>query len=936
MISQLRCMYTNANSLVNKMEELRLRIEHSQYDIVAVTETWAHRSVTDSELNVRGYVQFRKDRQGRGGGVILYVRDFLDVMECADLNNSDFQESIWCRINTDQQSLLVGVCYRCPTSPVDNNNNLLKLLAGAVQAAGTSHLLIMGDFNYPEINYEDDWVSSGLDSDPGRFFLATQDLFLTQHVSEPTRFRQGNQPSTLDYIFTSEEEVIEKINYETPIGKSDHAVLSWDLTVAVKTTMTRTSKLNFWRGNYVAINEALKKVNWELEFAGLQAEGMWQVFRNTLLRLINDFVPCRTEKKRGRNRWISKSTVRQIKVRNRAWNDYKKSRCDGDYKKYTKIRNKVNGLVREDKSKHIDRLFKSFRGNPKRFYGFMRDIKTVKAEVRDLVTPNGTRTENDQQAAQVLCDYFKKVFTLEPDDSSHSAPPMSRNGITVDFEAGKVYQRLVKLKSDKSAGSDGLHPFILKACSESIAQPLSQIFQASYDEGKVPSDWKKAEITPIYKKGPRSTLDNYRPVSLTSVPCKIMEGMIRDSLLKYLEETDQISSRQHGFLRGRSCLTNLLETFEAWTAALDEGYGTDVIYLDFRKAFDTVPHVRLVQKLAGLGVGGQLLQWIRDFLASRTMRVNVKGSYSCWAEVDSGVPQGSVLGPLLFLVYVNDIPDWIKNSIRMFADDTKIWARVSELRDAEGLQADLDQLQKWSDTWLLRFNASKCKVMHLGHKLDTRYFLQENGQRTELQQVQEEKDLGVLVSHDMKPTKQCVEAAKKARSVLGMISRQFPKLSKEQFLVVYKAYVRPHLEYCVQAWAPWLRKDIDCLERIQRRATKLVSGFKSLSYEQRLDRLHLTTLEARRHRGDLIQAFRILMGKDQVEWQQFFQLNSNPHDLRGHSMKLYIPGVRTTLRKNFFSYRLLHDWNRLPQEVIDADTVLTFKKRLEEFNQIWD
>ena len=371
--------------------------------------------------------------------------------------------------------------------------------------------------------------------------------------------------------------------------------------------------------------------------------------------------------------------------------------------------------------------------------------------------------------------------------------PVVFSDAKIVFEPDEVRRRLQRLKQDKSPGPDGLHPMLLKSCAENLAKPLSMIFQSSFDEGQLPSDWKKAEVIPLYKKGQRNDPGNYRPVSLTSVPGKIMEGVLRDQLLHHLQVTDQISSRQHGFLKGRSCLTNLLEAFEEWTEAVDEVYGTDIIYLDFRKAFDTVPHGRLIQKLAGCGVSGNLLRWITDFLKARTMRVNVNGGFSQWTQVISGVPQGSVLGPFLFLVYVNDIPDWMKESVRMFADDTKIWTRVKELQDAENLQRDLDQLQRWSDEWLLRFNVTKCKVMHVGHKMDTRYYLRDGSGRIELTNVSEEKDLGIIVSENLKPSKQCVQAAKKARSVLGMIYRQFKNISKEQFLVIYKAYVRPHL-----------------------------------------------------------------------------------------------------------------------------------------------
>ena len=224
---------------------------------------------------------------------------------------------------------------------------------------------------------------------------------------------------------------------------------------------------------------------------------------------------------------------------------------------------------------------------------------------------------------------------------------------------------------------------------------------------------------PIFKNGNRSEVGNYRPISLTSVVCKVMESIIKDALLKKTQEANFISRFQHGFLPKRSCLTNLLETFEAWTGLLDEGFAVDVIYLDYKKAFDTVPHQKLLIKLREYGFESRLVEWIRAFLSKRKMRVIVNGCSSGWVGVLSGVPQGSVLGPLLFLLYVNDIPDWVTGNVRMFADDTKIWRKIEGREDSEELQKDLDRLNEWSEEWLMQFNPDKCRVMHLGGERNT-------------------------------------------------------------------------------------------------------------------------------------------------------------------------------------------------------------------------
>jgi len=361
-----------------------------------------------------------------------------------------------------------------------------------------------------------------------------------------------------------------------------------------------------------------------------------------------------------------------------------------------------------------------------------------------------------------LCDYFQQSFTIEQavDGSLYNEKKHEcTDSLSVEFDEITVLRKLQELKTDKSPGPDGLHPMLLKSCADELCHPLSLIFQKSYDTGVLPDDWKTQSVCPIYKKGNRSDPANYRPVSLTCIPCKLMESIVRDQVLDFVNTSNILTCHQHGFRKRRSCLTNLLETFEAWTSALDEGFGIDVIYLDYKKAFDTVPHNRLMMKLTALGLPEKILSWIHNFLTDRKMRVGLRGSFSAWAEVLSGVPQGSILGPLLFILFVNDLPDWIKSEIKMFADDTKIWCKITQQMDSTALQNDLIQLQHWTDKWLLKLNPEKCKVMHIGHSYHTKYQLCYNGHSKVLGETSEEKDLGVYVSNSLKPSTQSVKSA---------------------------------------------------------------------------------------------------------------------------------------------------------------------------------
>ena len=589
----------------------------------------------------------------------------------------------------------------------------------------------------------------------------------------------------------------------------------------------------------------------------------------------------------------------------------------------------VTGSIRNDRTVYQQKLVASFKENPKRFYAYVRSKQSVKTKVTRLLKSDGTMTSDDTDTADALCKQFESVFVKETEIDPENNTEVQDN-IDLQFDEFTVYKKLIALKVNKSPGPDSIHPMFLSRTATAIAKPLSILFNCSYNEGRLPQDWKNAVISPIFKKGRKSDPENYRPISLTSVICKIMESIVRDSITESIRKRNLITDHQHGFIPGRSCLTNLLQAFEAWTSILDEGFGLDIIYLDYRKAFDTVPHKRLIMKLSNYGIPCKLLIWLSGFLQGRMMRVQVNGSYSSWVHVLSGVPQGSVLGPLLFLLYVNDLPDWIKSSIKMFADDTKLWSTISDVDDKQKLQDDLRKLNEWSDKWLLKCNPDKCRVMHVGHNYPTEYYMEQDSKLCKLIEVTEEKDLGVITTCDLKPARQCAEAAKKATAILRLIKRHFHDMNIPTFRILYKSFVRPHLEYCVQVWSPNLRKDIDCLERIQKRATKLVPELRHSTYDERLRRLGLTTLERRRLRGDLIETYKILTGKESIDSGNFFTLNEGLHNLRGHQYKLYKDRSHLNIRKFFFSQRVVDSWNKLPVHVVEAETVNCFKCRLDK------
>ena len=942
------CMYTNADSLINKFPEFKTIVTNTKPLIIAVTEFKPKNSryaLTAPELALQDYDMFHtplEDPDGRG--CIIYTHKDLKATEVT--MKGQYRDHVWCAVRlNNHDELLVGCIYRSPNSNSASNEHLNEILKES-SMMNVSHVLLMGDFNYPQINWESwDTTSQNPQEASYKFIEAVRDAYLFQHVKKPTRARRMDAPHILDLIMTNEEGMVSDLEYWSPLGKSDHSCLHFKFHCYLHRKVSNQARYNYNRANWPSIKADLD-IDWQETFhETTTTDQKWKIVASKINEAVMKHIPKVTIGGGHKSRFttpLSQKVLSKIRKKHRAWQRFIETREGEKHAEFCRLRNQVRKLTRQAQIDHETSIASQAKANPKKFWNYAKQQTKTKPGISDLETelPNGEKktTKNDQEKVEVLNSFFASVFTNEVPGPIPNFEPRPFTDIlsTINITTEDVKAKLSKLNPTKSPGPDNIGPRILKEMHEVLAKPLADMYRSSLQEGQVPQQWKEANVSAIHKKGSRKVPENYRPVSLTSVTCKVMESIIRDKMFDHMNNNDLFSTKQFGFISGRSTALQLLRVLDEWTEILDDRGSLDAIYMDYMKAFDKVPHRRLLTKLAQYGIRGDVLAWIQEYLSNRKQRVVINGVVSGWRDVVSGIPQGSVLGPLLFVIYINDLPDILEEGTQtyLFADDTKLYRRIRSIEDCQSLQRDLDALAEWSDKWLLKFHPKKCKVLEVGTRQSRNYGYKLQG--VLLEHVESEKDIGVVVDSQLKFSSHISTKINKANSVMGVIRRSFKALNSDTFKKLFVSLVRPHVEYANSVWSPYLKKDVISIENVQRRATKQIPGFRDLTYKERLTRLKLPTLAFRRLRGDMIETYKILNNiYDSRVTGGLLDLYvnhiDNPERIRGHTLKLFKRRARLNTRQKFFSHRVVDTWNSLPQNVVSAPSLRSFERRLDRW-----
>ena len=820
-----------------------------------------------------------------------------------------------------------------------------------------SDIIIAGDFNFPDIDWSDPLCrkvrTSTIDEriQANKLLSITDDYFLNQLITEPTRGK-----NTLDLVFTN----ITNSLYDCNITKlpllSDHNVIELKMNSvsnkasppvqnnAENTDTQSYNQYNFYKADYDEINKELSDTDWTEELANKSVEDQLTKFNEIVLNISAKH----TSEKQANNR-VYRS--KYYKDRRALWR--KRRRVLN--KRPTESREKILRDIDENiKKSHKDeklhnehQAIDKISTNSKYFFSYANKTRKTREKVGPFINKDTKEIISDAlEMAEALQTQFCSVFST-PDENKvienieeffNSDPSEQLTLKDITFAEEDIEKAIKQIKPHAAAGPDGFPTLLLRECSKQLAKPLYIIFRNSLDSGKVPNVLKDAVITPIHKGGLKSDPKNYRPINLISQLLKTFEKVLCVKIVTYLEENNKMNDNQHGFRKLRSCLSQLIEHYDNVIEAVCSGSNIDIIYLDYSKAFDVVDHHILLRKIKQCGISGKIGVWISNFITNRYQKVAVNHKLSRNEPVHSGVPQGSVLGPILFLIMIADIDtDIIKSTVSSFADDTKVSHIINSRQDCADLQQTLDTIYQWSENNNMKFNELKFQTLRYGDNPETQNTEYKTPTGSVIQSEDKLKDLGIIMSRNLLYKDHIESLGARCRSLSGWILRTFETREKAPMLKLYNSLLIPRIDYCSQLWAPHENQDWNVLEAIQRRFTHKISEVSDLDYWSRLQALRLYSLQRRAERYQIIYSWKIMEGLAPNLRKN--ELQTRRSDRRGRYC--VVPKLiqsnkcsakAKTIRENSFSVQGPKLFNALPREIRDISNVSvdTFKSHLDK------
>ena len=695
----LRVLNINCRSLKNTKEHFWNAVDGVKPDVILGTESWLNTEVKDNEVFPPGFNIYRKDRPlSTGGRVFLAVNSEFISSSVPELDSDC--EIVWAKLEVSgQKATYLASYYRPPNNDINSLENLQSSL-DKLGSRKNSNIIMAGDMNLPGWDWANGCLKEGASniSLHNLFAETLADYNLTQIVEEPTRGE-----NILDLICTNNPSRVNRVH--TIPGIADHDGVFAELDVRpIRPKQKRRSIPLYRKADWENLQLHQEKLHSRVVAAceSSSASDLWCMFRDGVQEGIRQFIPHKIAKTRDNLPWLTQDIKKLMRKRDKCYAKLKKAKQDKTKLKSTlkSLKHQIQREVRSAYWSYVEGIIEPldeeqpYQGM-KRFWTFMKHARSDGSGIVPL-RRNGLLVSDSKGKAEILNAQFESVFTQDGDIPDNLLPSSSQypTAPEVNITENGVRKLLLKLNIHKACGPDQIVPRVLKELASTIAPILTIIFRVSIDTGVVPEDWRTADIAPIFKKGQKYVAANYRPVSLTCIASKLIEHIVVSNIMGHASTHSILYDYQHGF---RSCETQLIQFVTDINNNLHKGLQTDLLVMDFSKAVDKVSHARLVKKLEYYGVRGKTNNWIENFLGNRKQSVVVEGEKSAYVPVLSGVPQGSVLGPCLFLFYINDIQDGLHSTVQLFADDTILYCIVLYVYLLQHLVAKSHMVQKYTE-----------------------------------------------------------------------------------------------------------------------------------------------------------------------------------------------------------------------------------------------
>ena len=910
-------------------------------DFFGICETALTSDITNESIFIDGFspdpIRADKADDTRNGGVCLYFRENLPVKSRPDL--ASIPETLVAEIKLNRKKIFFVLSYRHPSTPLEEFCDYVKSLETIyenINRENPSVTIISGDFNARSpLFWENDTQTK--EGEIFSNFLISNNM--EELINEPTHVRDNGSQSCIDLICTDQPYLFVDTGVLPSLDPhSKHNIIQGQLNFHSPSPPPYKRRIwDYTNAKIECIKNSLKDMDWNQLFYRLNVDQMALVFTDIVLDIFSKNIPNKIVTCHDRDApWITPQVKTAIKRNNRVYSKWNKGgRKPEGRPKVVEVQKVTNEFIREAKNTYHEKLG-NLLSDPstgqKHFWSAFKKLSNKKKTTNIPPIIENVYISNFSQKASLFNEYFADQCTII--DNGSVLPPLnirtSSQLSDIKIDPDKIVEIILSLNAKKAHGCDGISMAMLKLCPDEIAVPLSIIFQRCVSNGMFPDSWKLANVQPIHKKNDRQIKSNYRPISLLPLCGKILEKIIFDQVYSFLDKNRLISSMQSGFRPGDSCIFQLISITSEIYRNFEKHDETRAVFLDISKAFDKVWHDGLIHKLKCNGISGNLLAFFENYIHNRHQRVTLNGTESDWRSISAGVPQGSVLGPLLFLIYINDLTENIKSQMRLFADDSFVFTPVKKVEVShEQLVNDLETVSNWGYQWKMVFNPDITKqAVEVIFSVKKKKPFHPELKFNDIPVAREDytKHLGLFLDSRLNFSKHITEAIRKATKGLSLMKYLSKYVSRKVLALCYKLYVRPHLDYGDVIYHNQRQDLMTLIEQVQYKAALIVTGcWQGTSRVKLYDELGWEALDQRRWGHRMTTWYKIVNGLTPAYLFEHVPKEA-PRPLRSFIPKA--PIAKTERYQNSFFPYCINEWNSLEKDVKYSSSLENFKESI--------